>query len=99
MNTPEPLTLTTATIRRIKALAAAAQSSRDGKRELYIAIAGLSHLEQAELFTLYNLGRAGVRSFNVALAGANNQNPAHIAGMLAEKSNLAELAQSGTETI
>ena len=44
---------------------------------------------------LYMLGRAGVRSFNVALANAQRQNASHIAGMLAEKTNLTTCLNAG----
>lgn len=95
MNTAEPLTITSNTIARIMRLATLAHSSPDCERNLYVALQSLPAVEQADLMALYMLGRAGVRSFNVALANAQRQNASHIAGMLAEKTNLTTCLNAG----
>ena len=89
MNTAEPLIISIEKIRHIKKLAAVAGENRECERTLYLALKELTVEEQAELLALVMLGRAGHDSFNVALASAKRQNPEHIAGMLAEKSNFA----------
>src|SRR5438105_6862341 len=90
-----PLHISKQTIANIKRLAASASRCREDERALYFAIKALTVEEQQELLALVMLGRAGHRSFNVALAAAKHQNPDHIAGMLAEKSNLVTSLKKG----
>lgn len=94
MHTAEPLIIPQADLARIERMAGAARGDRQAERDLYFAIKSLPADQQAELLALVMLGRAGHRSFNLALASAKAQNPAHVAGMLTEKSNLqASLTQ------
>ncbi len=95
MNKAAPLTIDTTTLNSITKLATAAKGDPDGERKLYFLLARLTPEEQAEVYALYNLGRAGVRSFNKALSGAQGQNLEHVPGMLAEKANLATCLRAG----
>src|SRR6266496_3935046 len=95
MKPSEPLTIDSRLIANIKRLSRSAAQNPEQERQLYLAITELSDQEQAELYALYMLGRAGFRSYNVALASAHNQNPQHVAAMLAEKRNLASCVNLG----
>jgi len=95
MKPSEPLTIESNTITKIKRLSRLAAQNPEDERQLYLAIANLSEPERTELYALYMLGRAGIRSYNVALTSAYNQNPQHIAAMLAEKRNLASCVNLG----
>lgn len=79
----------------IKQLSRSVPGNPEDERQLYFAIAKLNEQERAELLALYMLGRGGIRSYNVALSSARNQNPQHIAGMLAEKRNLVSCVTLG----
>jgi hypothetical protein len=95
MRPSEPLTIDSRLIANIKKLSRLAVGNPEQERQLYLAITELSDQEQAELYALYMLGRGGLRSYNVALASARNQNPQHIAATLAEKRNLASCMNLG----
>jgi hypothetical protein len=95
MKPSEPLTIKSSVISNIKRLSRLAPGNPEDERQLYLAIAKLNEQERAELYALYMLGRAGIRSYNVALASARNQNQQHIAAMLAEKRNLASCVNLG----
>src|SRR6266480_5771477 len=95
MKSSEPLTIDSRVIANIKRLSPSAAQHPEQERQLYFAIANLNEQERAELYALYMLGRGGLRSYNVALASARNQNPQHIAITLAEKRNLASCMNLG----
>ena len=95
MNQAASLTIDTTILKDIISLAEVVKYNPQAERDLYFLLDRLAPQERAEVYALYNLGRAGVRSFNVALGGAQRQNPQHIAGMLAEKGNLAQCLNAG----
>ncbi|SRR6266496_5016521 len=95
MRPSEPLAIENSTITKIKRLSRSAAQNPEQERQLYLAITELTEQERAELYALYMLGRAGIRSYNIALASARNQNPQHIAATLAEKRNLASCLNLG----
>jgi len=99
MKSSEPLTITSSVISNINSLSRLAAQNPEDERQLYFAIANLSEQERAELYALYMLGSAGIRSYKVAFASARNQNSQHIAATLAEKRNLASCVNLGLKRL
>ncbi len=95
MNQAVPLTIDTTVLTDIIAMAETAKGNPAAERDFYFSLARLTPEEKVDLYALFNLGRAGVRSFNVALSGAQEQNPQHIPGMLADNRKLAQYLKAG----
>ena len=70
MNTAQELNIRTSILTDIIKMAIARNEKHENERALYFVLSNLPAGERTEVYALYNLGRAGVRSFNVALASA-----------------------------
>jgi hypothetical protein len=97
MKAAAPLTIEAKTLTKIKSLARRSKTSRMDETELYYLIKNLPIEEQRDLLALYDLGRPGIRSFNVARKSAANADINHLAGRLTGTPMFLESLKKGLQ--
>lgn len=99
MNTAESLTIPEHALGNTKAVAEFVHQGAMPESVVHLNIARFTHGQHAELFALYMLGSAGVRSYNVGLASAKGKRPEHIVGTLAVNANVLQCVNAGMKSV